>query len=124
IGWQIDHIRRTHAVEIDLEADEKEIPLTAQQQVVVYRIAQGAINNALAHSQVSHIVIRIHSTERLFILEIVDNGTGISSQEDNAGTMGFGNMMQRAQLLGGRLAVQMAARKGTTVLLEVPAAPF
>ena len=53
-----------------------ETPFMALQ---LYRIAHEAVNNAIRHSQASHITITLRETDRRLELAIVDDGRGIGS---------------------------------------------
>jgi signal transduction histidine kinase len=61
------------------------------------------------------------STDAEFILEIRDNGRGISDEEnDIAGSLGLLGMHERAQLVGGEFSITGTQGKGTTITVRVP----
>ena len=55
-------------------------------------------------------------------LEVTDNGSGFAFAEEGKG-LGLSGMRERALLVGGTLAIDSRPGKGTSVVLEVPAAP-
>lgn len=72
--------------------------LTADQQLVAFRIFQEAVNNALKHSGAKDINVSMSATP-LFTLEISDNGVGFDRQhlDDKAGA-GLNLIQQRASM--------------------------
>jgi len=84
----------------------------------IMRIFQEAITNVIKHSGATELTISTYSKESngelLAIVEIADNGCGIS----NANTLGRGlkNMKQRAKLIGALLEISNGER-GIVVLL-------
>lgn len=120
IGWQVDQIRSSRAIDIRLESPGTDIPLTVQQALVVYRIAQEAISNVLHHAGASELVIRLHYTDNEFTMDIMDDGKGFDPAVTKSGKVGIRNMEHRAQILGGKLEVKSWLDSGTTVRLVVP----
>jgi PAS domain S-box-containing protein len=80
----------------------------------LYRIAQEAVNNAVKHARPSHITISLRRTRSALVLEISDDGVGVSEKSAGKG-MGLQIMHHRANVIGGRLTVESRAGGGTTV---------
>lgn len=83
----------------------------------LYRIAQEAINNAIKHSQASHIGVRLDQQLDHFQLKVTDNGCGFDVTDGSTSGHGIGldTMTYRANLLNGRLIVESNPGRGTTV---------
>jgi two-component system, NarL family, sensor histidine kinase UhpB len=90
-------------------------------ELVVYRIAQESLTNALRHSGASHASVSLQADERLLILGVADDGRGLPA-ELPPGTGGIAGMRERALLVGGRLSMESAPGGGTVVRLTVPVA--
>lgn len=89
--------------------------------MAVYRIFQEALTNVLRHAQATRIDLFMSSNDGEFILEIRDNGIGISEEESViTGSLGLLGMRERAQLVGGKLSITGTRDKGTTVIVRVP----
>jgi nitrate/nitrite-specific signal transduction histidine kinase len=87
----------------------------------LYRIAQEALNNALKHAAASNVVVRLTTEDGRTVLEVEDDGRGfIPDTADGRGGMGLGSMRERAEQLGGLLAVLSTPGQGTTVRATVP----
>ena len=85
--------------------------------VAFYRIAQESLNNALKHSQATHLILSLHTTPKEALLRIEDNGIGFDMQQFSSG-MGLSNMEHRAAQAGATLTIISAPRQGTTITLK------
>jgi signal transduction histidine kinase len=87
----------------------------------VLRIVQEALTNVLKHVRASQVVIeaRLDEAGRAVVIRVSDNGVGFDVDQARPGR-GLGNLHRRAALLGGELAVNSAAGRGTTVELRLP----
>jgi signal transduction histidine kinase len=103
------------AVEIDAPGDVDDLP--AAVEVAAYRIAVEAINNAARHARASRCRVRLSAGESLEV-EVVDDGSGWSD-EARVG-VGLASMRERAEELGGTLAVSTARGGGSRVLASIP----
>ena len=120
---------KTHVREFDSRgtaratfwADPRIGELSPDAQVVVYRVAQEALVNASRHSGASRIEVSLEPRDSRVRLEVSDNGTGFAFAEEGKG-LGLSGMRERALLVGGTLDIDSRPGKGTSVVLEVPAA--
>ena len=97
-------------------------PLTADEELVIYRVAQEAVTNAIRHARASSVSVSLAGSSGKVVLEVVDDGQGIGDTAAAAaadGGTGIRGMRERALLVGGRLAVAPAAGGGTVVRLEL-----
>lgn len=88
-------------------------------QLVIYRVSQEAIGNAVRHSGASRIEVRLARREERFELTVTDDGSGFSFDQSTSG-LGLGGMRERALLVGGDLEIESRTGHGTTVRLTVP----
>jgi two-component system, NarL family, sensor histidine kinase UhpB len=93
------------------------LKLDREAEVVVYRVAQEAITNALRHAAAEQIRLTLQPDGDLTVLRIRDDGRGIGHAPEGAGLRG---MRERAVLVGGRLELADAAGGGTSVTLTLP----
>jgi ligand-binding sensor domain-containing protein/signal transduction histidine kinase len=91
----------------------------------VYRIAAEALRNAFQHAHAQRIEVEILYGERWLRLRVRDDGKGIDpkflSADGRAKHYGLHGMRERAQLVGGKLAVWSKLDSGTEVDLSIPA---
>lgn len=87
--------------------------------VHLYRIAQEAVSNALRHAAPAEIVIALRVVDEKILLQISDDGTGISKTEPPGPGMGLSIMAYRAHTIGGTLTVGRRPEGGTVVACSV-----
>jgi signal transduction histidine kinase len=86
----------------------------------LYRIAQEALGNAVAHGRGTRIGLSLRLRDREASLRIRDNGVGIPRGAGGAGGIGLDTMDERARLIGARLQVRRVAPHGTLVACAFP----
>jgi signal transduction histidine kinase len=86
----------------------------------VYFVLREALHNAVMHAEASRIDVRVHADPSRVTIEVEDDGRGFDmAAAAAAGGHGLTGMRERAELAGGRLAVQSRPGEGTTVRLNV-----
>lgn len=93
--------------------------LTPEIQLVIYRVSQEALGNAIRHSGADRIEARLTISEEDARLEVTDNGSGFTFEESTSG-LGLGGMKERALLVGGDLETESRPGQGTTIRLSIP----
>jgi signal transduction histidine kinase len=86
----------------------------------LYRVAQEALSNAVAHGRGSRIGVSLRVRDGEASLRIRDNGVGIPRGAVGAAGMGLDTMNDRARLIGARLQVRLAPPHGTLVACTFP----
>jgi signal transduction histidine kinase len=92
-------------------------------EIVLYRIAQEAVHNALRHSGARRLNLTVASEDGRIRLEIADDGCGFDPQRAEVNGLGLTTMRQRARAVSGDFAIDSSPR-GTCVRLEVAAEPL
>jgi signal transduction histidine kinase len=92
----------------------------------LYFCALEAVQNSTKHAQASRIDVHLHLHAGRLVLTVEDDGTGLGggtgSDRDAVAGSGLRNMRERAEAIGGELAVTSRPLGGTTVVVAVPAA--
>ncbi|HEX9614561.1 MAG TPA: PAS domain-containing sensor histidine kinase [Bacteroidota bacterium] len=97
--------------------------LGREQATAVFRIFQEALTNVARHALASVVTVRLSSKRGSFLLEIIDDGKGITEdQVASQRALGILGMKERAMFLGGELRVSQNNGRGTAVGLVVPMA--
>jgi two-component system, NarL family, sensor histidine kinase UhpB len=94
-------------------------PLSEEQELVIYRVAQEALTNVARHSgsQTARLVLRRDGG--LASLDVIDHGRGLAGAQPGTGVIG---MRERANLVGGSLSIVDGRDGGTVVHLTLSSA--
>jgi signal transduction histidine kinase len=107
-------------VEFEARALESGDPqMTADLRRQMFLIFKEALHNAARHSQCTRIEIAFPLERGCHALSITDNGRGFDPGSVTRGH-GLASLQQRAQQIGGRLTVDSAPGRGTSIHLRVP----
>jgi two-component system sensor histidine kinase UhpB len=104
---------------INRELHGKLPPLSAEVELVLYRIAQESLTNALRHSDAQSVTVSLEADADSVTLRVADDGKGMPDHLP-AGTAGIAGMRERALLVGGRLTIDSRPGQGTEVRLTIP----
>ena len=107
------------AVELDTSGIGAEERLAPEIETVIYRVVQEALTNVIRHARASAASVTVTARDAHLRVLVEDDGVGFDPDDPRAGHLGIDGMLERAQLVGGRLAVSSQPGAGTTVLLEV-----
>lgn len=109
-------------ITVSASVDPALAKVLAPHSVQLIQFATEALSNVARHSGSTSCSLLLKREDDMAVLEIRDNGVGFDPKE--ASRMGFGlhSLHERAAHIGGRLIVDSAAGRGTTLRLEVPLA--
>jgi two-component system, NarL family, sensor histidine kinase UhpB len=97
-------------------------PLHPDAELVIYRVAQEALTNALRHAHCAAVRLELRELDEGVQLEIADIGGGFDPRLVPEGA-GIRGMRERALLVSAALEIESAPGAGTTVRLRVPVEP-
>ena len=91
-----------------------------ERATAIFRIFQETLTNVARHADATQMDVRLGKENGDVILEICDNGRGITEEQLSAKTsLGILGMRERVLLLGGTLTISGAPGKGTIVRVEI-----
>jgi two-component system sensor histidine kinase UhpB len=93
--------------------------LSPDVELVIYRIAQESLTNAVRHSGARSTTVSLKADAETLTLRVVDDGKGMPAPLPS-GTAGITGMRERALLVGGRLSIESRPDHGTEVRLSIP----
>jgi two-component system, NarL family, sensor kinase len=95
--------------------------LEAQKEMVLFRIVQEAIHNAVKHAKAKNITVQLNYWPNAFVLIITDDGIGFDTADLQAVQTGIGlkSMQNRAALIGGQFTITAATGSGTKIKIEL-----
>jgi len=99
--------------------------LASLAEVQLVCILQEALTNVRKHAQASAVSVRIVQKQNAnqceyLLMEVVDDGVGFVSQNGGKRSFGLQTMHERAQAVGGELAVHSNPGEGTSILCRFP----
>jgi two-component system sensor histidine kinase UhpB len=118
IASQVEEIGRQ--VEATFHAEGDFSDLDDDVQLVVYRVAQEALSNAIRHGDAGSIAVSLKGTAEGVELRVSDDGRGFSFA-DAEGGLGIAGMRERALLVDGEVEIHSRPGEGTTVWLRIEA---
>jgi signal transduction histidine kinase len=98
-------------------------PLSADTEVTLLRVTQEALTNVTRHANAGRVAVTLSYMDGEAALDVRDDGTGFAPSADGHGPnggLGLRGMRERVEALGGRLAVESAPGRGTTIAVTVP----
>jgi two-component system sensor histidine kinase UhpB len=98
----------------------RDLPLTAEQELVIYRVAQESITNVVRHARATHAEVTLRGDgEGGVVLCVRDDGVGLPVDAERRSN-GLRGMRERALLVGANVTIQPAPEGGTEVRLHLP----
>src|SRR5262249_35146748 len=94
-------------------------PISPELRHNVFLAAKETINNVVKHSGASSAWLRLQLEPHRFVLEIEDDGTGLSADAEKKGRSGLKNMRKRMEDIGGEFEIGPREGRGTIVRLKV-----
>lgn len=99
--------------------------LSPSVELAVFRMLQEELTNVRKHSKAEAVSIRTEVHGGDFILTVEDNGVGfdpetLAAEQESGKHLGLMAIRERAELLGGELAIESAPGRGTKVTVRIP----
>ena len=119
----LDVVGRAHGVGVRVTVQgERALPAHTEQQL--FRIVQEAVTNVVRHAGAGLVQVDVAFGDGAVSVTVADDGVGFDAQARaiRSRRLGLTSMRERARSLGGRLDVDSAPGRGTTVRVVVPLA--
>jgi two-component system, NarL family, sensor histidine kinase UhpB len=115
-----DRVGHDTGLLVDRSLDHEIPALSPDAQLVVYRITQESLTNAVRHSGAGRVLVRLEQACGGARLTVTDDGAGMP--DGAAEGSGIRGMRERSLMVGAALRVVPRRPSGTSVTLEIPAA--
>jgi len=119
LDWYIPTVSRQTGLALHYEKTGRTFPVETSAGVHIYRVLQEALNNVSRHSGATDAWIRLNYSPDSLELEVEDHGKGFVAEKLPRG-IGLVAMRERAELIGGTLAISPRSQGGTRVRLQIP----
>jgi ligand-binding sensor domain-containing protein/signal transduction histidine kinase len=107
-------------VTVSVEGPPRPLPETTR--VHLLRIAREAVTNSVLHSRAAHLRLTLRFQPGEVHLLAADDGCGFDARDQSLAHFGITGMRERAEALGGRLAIRSAPGQGTEISVVAPVA--
>lgn len=116
---QLRRLRETTGMKTTLVVDD-EPQLDMLAAVTLYRIAQEALANVIRHANASEVKVSLAVLDGEVVLEVRDDGVGVAADRIGPESLGVVGMRERAELLGGTVAIDGRPGGGTVLTATLP----
>ena len=120
-AYELKILQNTGQYQTDLKISGNVYKLDAQKEMVLFRIVQEALNNAVKHAKAKSIHVELIYEIPAFTLMICDDGIGfdyIALKPLQAG-IGLKSMQNRAALIGGEFSLYSSDQNGTMITIQI-----
>jgi len=121
IEWQTKDFEERTGIAFRSSLLKHELILSKDKATAIFRIYQEALTNVARHAQAERVSTFLRIENGLLILEVIDNGRGITrSQLEDHRSLGILGMKERAMILGGTVSINGVPGQGTSLKVEMP----
>jgi two-component system, NarL family, sensor kinase len=122
LAQELHTLQNTGQFSTQLQTTGKPYRLEPQHEMVLFRMVQEALHNAIKHSGAAHITIILGYEPHQFQLTVTDDGKGFDPTALAAAQKGIGlkSMENRAALIGAVFSINTAVGQGTRLTTTLP----
>ena len=121
VEWAAEDFQTRTGTKCQIDLPDADIALDPERATALFRIFQETLTNVARHADATQVDVRLGKENGDLILEVRDNGQGISEEQLSATTsLGILGMRERVLLLGGTLTIRGTPGKGTIVRVVIP----
>jgi PAS domain S-box-containing protein len=121
LEWAAEDFQTRTGTKCQITLPEIDIRLIPEDATALFRIFQETLTNVARHAEATQVDARLSKENSSLVLEIHDNGKGISEEAlSGKSSLGILGMRERALMLGGTLTISSTLGNGTTVRVLIP----
>jgi len=117
---EVNRLSASGQIQGEVETNIAVLPITAQEQVMLFRVLQEAMQNAIKHSEATNIRISVRGDGGDITLMVEDDGKGFDPEASETKGIGMMNMLHRIGLLKGNIHWAPGSVSGTRVTICLP----
>ncbi|GAB3952189.1 hypothetical protein GCM10028805_33720 [Spirosoma harenae] len=109
-------------LEVSLDYPESEVHFLPALELMLYRIVQELVNNAIRHARARHITIQLLRFHGEIRLSVIDDGVGFdfdAVMENKKAGLGLRNIESRLNVVNGHVTFDVAPGRGSKVYVQV-----
>jgi two-component system NarL family sensor kinase len=123
IEYELALVSRSSAIHTSFSTTGDPWRPDQQKELILFRIVQEILNNAMKHAEASTITGAIIYSEQDLILILKDDGKGFDAAEistKESGGLGVRNMHNRVALIEGKISIHSSTQSGTEINISLP----
>lgn len=126
LEWLGRWMLEKHGLRVDLRVERKLTGVSDDLKAFLFRAVRELLFNVVKHAGVQRASVEVAADERGLRVIVQDSGRGCNSpgaggrHDDRPGGFGLLSIRERLTFMGGRLTLESAPGRGTSVLLTVP----
>ncbi len=121
LKWQGSDFEKRTGIITDFVALENDVKIPDCIAIVFFRVFQESLTNVAKHSKATRVKGYFENTGNFYTLSVSDNGCGFDSGTVSIKkTLGLIGMEERIVRVGGKLLIDTAPGKGTSLTITVP----
>ena len=121
LEWQVKEFETRTGIHCHFDSFAENVALDREKSTALFRICQESLTNVARHANATAITISLREDEGNVILEIKDNGRGVTESEiGDPKSFGILGMRERTRLLRGDFSIGGSPGKGTTIIVRIP----
>ena len=121
LGAMVSSFEQRTGIRVEQQVAPQLPPLSPEQDLVLYRVAQEALTNAARHAGAQRQELVVEHADGHVVVAVRDDGCGFDEEPPQDG--GIRGMQERALLVRGTVDVTSARGEGTEVVLRIPVTP-
>jgi len=123
IEWEVQRFQERTGIRCEIGTLAEDLKLDAERSTALFRIFQEILTNVAQHAHASKVTIRLGYSDGGAMLEVTDDGKGITKEAlESPRSLGILGMRERALVFGGEVSITGKRGKGTAVIVRIPLA--
>jgi PAS domain S-box-containing protein len=126
LNWLSAQMTEKFGLQVDLKATEELCVVDEPLKIFIFRAVQELLFNIVKHGKVNSAQVDLVNSNGNLMLAVIDRGSGFDPgtlcSSDVKG-LGLISLRERANAMGGSLAIESSPGKGSRFVLNLPAGP-
>jgi len=120
IEWQAEEFQMRTGIECKTRLPQNPFDLSKEKSTNLFRILQESLTNVIRHAAATKVEINLTEKDGMLLLEIVDNGKGISKDAiNNPKSFGLIGIKERVHSIGGEVDITGTPNEGTRLKVKM-----
>ncbi len=121
IEWQAGEFTSRTGIECTISSDPRQIKLSEELSVAIFRIFQETLTNIIRHAQATEVNVTLRLTPHAFSMRVCDDGVGMQfSETHKINSFGLLGVMERVRGFGGEMSVYKGDLGGACLDIIIP----